>query len=490
MSNDNQQKLVDTVERLGESIKAERKKLEDGLSTVGETQVKLEKMGADLQESIDKLSRTEINRPESTIKGFDGTRKSFEEKVVQANAGTDGVGEMIKDLQEANDHLILVDAVRRASKANRMHNAPSSIKDLKAYSSYKSKLENVMKLTDFEAATAAEWIPIDMSPRLRDFYLLNLRVASLFNEFTLPTATFDWPHVTAAPEAEYIPASTTGADAFTAPADASQMFGGTDPSDNNRFSARKVRAFSFYSREWSEDTIAATAPWLRRQLGLAVARAWEEMIINGDENGDMTSDSPTASTDWNDGLRHYAMFRNGAWVGDGTDPHAHFYNAATGTNILQAARSQRKKMDKYGVDLPNLAYIVDLNAYYQLLNADDFQKLNEFGPNAHLLTGQVGAVDDIPVILSAHMRDTVYAATTATDNGQHTGAGGTVGGSIICVWREAWLRGRLPGLDSELIRHPLSDQYSVVVFERADFQTIEPAATTHTNYGYGVAEFA
>ena len=48
-------------------------------------------------------------------------------------------------------------------------------------------------------------------------------------------------------------------------------------------------------------------------------------------------------------------------------------------------------------------YVCDINTFIRSLSVDNFRTLDKFGPQATVLTGQLGSVEGIPVIVSEQM---------------------------------------------------------------------------------------
>jgi hypothetical protein len=67
-------------------------------------------------------------------------------------------------------------------------------------------------------------------------------------------------------------------------------------------------------------------------------------------------------------------------------------------------RGNRKKMGKYGVDPNELAHILSINEYIDLLSDTAVFTLEKYGPNATILTGELAKVDNVPVIVSEAVR--------------------------------------------------------------------------------------
>ena len=489
--------LIEVVEKLSTEVRDERK-------SMSEKHDSLEAMHKELTEQLKRQERRAIF-PEASMELFDGSPQSFQKNILGSKVmpGKKNADLMLAVQQKA-DEVHFMEAIRRACLQSGMDGTPKDFRQTKYWQEYRKLLNHVAKAAqDFDGDTtdSADWIPTDTSGNLREWVMMEMRVAALFGEFTMPTPTFDWPYVTGPPAATYVAEVDQVADAFTAPTAADQMFGGSDPAAKNTFNARKIRAFSFYSREWSEDTIAATLPWLMRQLPLSVGRAWEDAIINGDEGAtlDDTNHQGAALVDrWFDGLRDYVIQEVGTWVGDTTDTHAYRFAA----NMTAAAwvlaefadglRAQRKKMDKYGLLLRDLVYVVDINCYYQLMSLPNFQTLDKLGSKATLLTGQVGAFDSIPVVVSEFMELLEANGTPITEDGTRMNSNVEDSGSNLLIYRPGWIKGRRPGMGAEVVRYAHTDSYMVVVFERGDFGPLEPSGTggaLTASLGYDIPVF-
>ncbi len=72
-------------------------------------------------------------------------------------------------------------------------------------------------------------------------------------------------------------------------------------------------------------------------------------------------------------------------------------NKATVDNML----ALRRDLGAWGLDPSELRYIVSTDIYYDLLDDDNFQTVDKIGDRATLLTGQIGAIANTPVLVSA-----------------------------------------------------------------------------------------
>jgi hypothetical protein len=162
-----------------------------------------------------------------------------------------------------------------------------------------------------------------------------------------------------------------------------------------------------FSEEIDEDSIIPIMPFLREKLAQNMAFGVEDALINGDTSGTHQDSDVTDSDDprkaW-PGLRKLCQSGNKLDVGGA---------ALTLTHV----RTIRGYMFKYGVDPSSLAYITSSTGMLQFLNIPEVITLEKYGPKATVLTGEIGQIDSIPIIISEKIREdlngsAVYDGTT------------------------------------------------------------------------------
>ncbi len=142
----------------------------------------------------------------------------------------------------------------------------------------------------------------------------------------------------------------------------------------------------------------------------------------------------------------------------------------------------RAKLGKYGVRPSELAFITDVNTFIRAQSITEFQTIDKMGPQATLLTGQLGAVEGIPVIVSEQL---VLADTdgkvTATGNGTNTGR-------LLLVNRTQWRKGFKRELLIETERDVQKRQNVMVVSMRVAFaeRSGTRSTATHTALQYDI----
>ena len=161
-----------------------------------------------------------------------------------------------------------------------------------------------------------------------------------------------------------------------------------------------MAAFLF-SRSVEADSAAAILPFVRGKLVQAFVEAEEQTILDGDTDGTHqdTDVQALGATDvrtaW-DGLRKKALAQT----------------ATAGSGALTAAqvKTLRATMGKWGINPSDLALIVGVNGYYDLLGDDNLLTVEKLGPKATILNGQLGMIYGMPVIVSEHVRENLNAS--------------------------------------------------------------------------------
>ena len=147
---------------------------------------------------------------------------------------------------------------------------------------------------------------------------------------------------------------------------------------------KKLAAKAFLTDETEEDVLQAMLPILRDSLVEASAKSLDLALISSTGSGN----DPI-------GLISRAATAGGVFVTEHT-------KLASGGSLIAAKDliAMRRALGQRGLAHANLALIVNLDCYWDLLEDPDFDKLNEVGAQANLLTGQVGKLHGLPVQVS------------------------------------------------------------------------------------------
>jgi hypothetical protein len=298
------------------------------------------------------------------------------------------------------------------------------------------------------AGEGSEFVPTMLSASLIERVNVQLQVASLFpavdmrsNPYELPgfatsrTRTGRHPEQTADSGQTKIKKITPGTRKIS-------------------LSAQKFAVECLLSREEEEDALVDVLPWVQSEITDYLSFDIEDAIVNGDTAGTHRDADVTASDDPRkafEGLRKRVLVTSRASAG----------GAALTPAMLRTCRGL---MGVYGTQASDLAVIVGVAGYLDLLADDDVQTLDKYGPNATILTGELGKVDGVPVIVSEAIREDLNAS-------------GVYDGSVtnrtvaLLVSRRGFVIGNRRALTLEVLRelYAESDQVAVKATVRKAF---------------------
>jgi HK97 family phage prohead protease/HK97 family phage major capsid protein len=144
--------------------------------------------------------------------------------------------------------------------------------------------------------------------------------------------------------------------------------------------AYKVATKEYLNYEEEEDSLLVIMPIVRDAMIRRLARSVDRAYLLGAGSG----------ADPVKGLANYATVNT-------TSTGSVAGTAATIANL----RSLRRNLGAWGLDPAEVVYVVSTEVYYDLLDDSTFQTMNQVGPQATLLTGQVGQIGNSPVLVSA-----------------------------------------------------------------------------------------
>lgn len=345
----------------------------------------------------------------------------------------------IEEFRARADNLVLISAVLAGR---------GKIRDPRETKYYSRQFMPAMKAA-FDTTTAAEgkeFVPTELSAQLIERVSLALRVLALFGEVAMPTNPFEIPAMAVS--------RTRGGRHTEQTEDTGQtkIKKVTPGSRKVTLTAAKFATMILTSKEAEEDAIIAVLPFLRDELVDFTAADLEDAAINGDTTATHRDNDVTAADDprknW-EGIREVAE--------DVSSQRDHGNTDLT----VAGLRANRKLMGKYGIDPGELAHIISMGAYIDLLSDTNVQTVDKYGAQATVLTGELGRADGVPLIVSEYVRQDLNA-TGVRD-------GVTTTRTVACtVNRRAFLRGTRRELSVEFLRelYSESDQDAVKVSTR------------------------
>jgi len=181
---------------------------------------------------------------------------------------------------------------------------------------------------------------------------------------------------------------------------ANTAFGSADSAGSNAthalkeitLNAYKVATNEYVAYEEEEDALLAIMPVIRDAMIRRVARAVDRAMLRG--------------------------------AGSGSDPVKGLaaYDAVSSVTLdisaadkMTVAKLQllRRDLGTWGLDPAELIYIVSTENYFDLLEDASFLTVDKVGQQATLLTGQIGAIGNTPVIVSGEFADKADTAVGA-----------------------------------------------------------------------------
>lgn len=321
------------------------------------------------------------------------------------------------------------------------------ITELKAFENMvgKSGMEH------WDAGVVGEW-ETSYSTRIMDAMKEDLVLEALFQSIPMTTPTMYMPINPEAGDATWVhdsalrssgnPSAETGdgTDTSTGEAKNHQL-------DEQLLVARKLATREYIGYEEEEDSIVALAPVINAAIARRMARTSDLALLRG--AGVLTN---TTSYDPITGLENRGGSTTDVDVAGG---------ASWATNFTEdAVVNMRRNLGIYGLDPGRLVFVCSHDLYYELMKLDNFKTVDVLGDRATIITGQVGSLFGIKVIVSQQFDN---AAITA----------GTVGTTLGVLCRpENFLIGNFRSLMTETDKDVINQKRVIVSSRRFAFQDI------------------
>ena len=236
---------------------------------------------------------------------------------------------------------------------------------------------------------------------------------------------------------------------------------------------KKFTIHQIWSGELEEDSIIAFTPFLREMLNMSAAQHLGSSYYNGDAEtggtGNINKDDGAPGS-----TKHYLAYdgiRN-FWLVDNT-AQGKDMAAALDTREINVARGKLNAGDddidnlikniNWGLNPRDLRLVCDWDTYMALLDADSVTTVDKYGPQATILTGELGSFKGIPIIVPA------YASKTEADGKASDTEGNNTKGQITIFAPAAWLAGNRRGVQLFFDRIQRTDQFLFELYTRRAF---------------------
>jgi len=242
-------------------------------------------------------------------------------------------------------------------------------------------------MTSTGTGVGDEWVPTELAQDIIDKVRLASKVRAMFPTIDMPSDTYRIPKITADPTVYFVSQENTAVQAASNPTTAYM-----------ELDAKKIMCEVDFSGELTEDSVVPLVPTLKQNIATALAEAEEDVIVNGDTTA-VQNNNINRSANTYDVTRALVGLRRTIYDG------AAAYKADASGGLLAGMRSLRAAVGEYGVDPIKLVWIMSPKHYLSVLTDSSFLTMDKLGAKATVLTGQLGAIDGIPVIMSSKVRD-------------------------------------------------------------------------------------
>jgi len=319
------------------------------------------------------------------------------------------------------------------------------------------------------SGVGAELIPDQFLAQLHMEYQVPTVVRSLFNEVQMTSNTMLAPRIDRGGR-PYIKGTVTSDNPALYPVSTVSM-------GQAQITAKGLATRYILDEELIEDSAVLLLPAMQRMIAKDMRDALEDAIINGDSSA--THQDDIANWDirgrWgsaglggsNDHRRLFVGLRAAAFD-KSTTLNINSFDAAKMLELISQL-GEYASSDKVLIVSPEALY-------GNLMGLEQLITLDKFGPQATILTGQLGSIFGMPVVVSRFMSDDL--ATT----GKYTGSGATTG--MLVVSRESWNIFARRGIQIQQEQDITSGAYNMVATERLTFDSLDASTVKNVAFGY------
>lgn len=401
-----------------------------------------------------KQKRLSASQGEARPEGF-----TAQEKSATAKFGVKSLNELIK-INTADKRYKALPAEDRQAVKNLKEAVDVTLMVAKMFktspeqtAAYDELVRPAIKAFGIDSGDAgAAWIPTVVSESYIDEYNLERKVSALFQEIRMPSNPYDYPVL------------SNGAIATKLGENSQKSSKDEFATSKITFTAVKLSNQYELPEELQEDSAVDVMKVIRQDLIEGQEKAMEIAILEGDTAGTMHTTSQISGGAIAaescervfDGLRKRALAAGLKVDGEGQE-------------VSEAKLSDtRKKLGKFGINPAELALIVGVRGNQDMLQLDDVRTLETYGPQATVLSGEIGKYEGIPVICSEYLRED----TDATGVNGATSANNTKA-SMILVNRKRWFCGLRRAVQVKVENNRTAfDVWDMVSFSRKAFQGV------------------
>ena len=239
-----------------------------------------------------------------------------------------------------------------------------------------------------------------------------------------------------------------------------------------------------WSYTLDEDAVVSMLPEIRSHMVREAAMVIDDVLLNADTvagNANINRQG-AAITKATAGFGQYllgfnSLIKQALVTGPGSNR-----NNKNGAIAADDLLSLRGDLGKYGVRTQDIAFFCDISSYIKLLGLSEAETVDKFGPSATILTGQLGSIYGVPILVSEQMK------LSNTDGKVSMTAANNTKGRILTANRSQWRTGFRREISLETDRDISKRQNKMVTSFRLGLTQRDetPADAEHTALTYNI----
>lgn len=438
-------------------------------SQVSELVAKKFEAEAELKKAKEEREKKDAEKMEATaVTAAERLIKDLRDELVEKDKNLEEVLGSVKEALKAQSENGDLEKAFGAERTNKMKFDKSALpkisEDLKDGILYAAKVAGIpatetkafkelvkkSNMEHWDSGVVGEW-EADYSTRVYDALRQQLVVEPLFSSIPMTTPTLNLPINPEAGDATWVHSNAYRSSKSLADETGDGTDTSTGAATNHELDEQVLIAYKLATREYvgyeeEEDSIVTLAPIIREAVTRRMARASDKAFLRG--GGVLTS----ASFDPILGLHGRGANTTDVTVTGG---------ASWKSNLTEDAFvDMRRNLGLYGLDPSQLILLVSHDTYYEMVKFPNFKTIDVMGPNATLITGQVGAIWGVKVLVSQMFDNAAVSA-------------GTVGTVVATLVRPSnFVKGELRGITTEADKDIINQKRVIVSSRRFAFQDI------------------
>jgi HK97 family phage major capsid protein len=327
---------------------------------------------------------------------------------------------------------------------------------------------NAIKSDELDYSTQAsygdEWVPDLWASQIWNKFRLDAVIAPLFRVIEMPSDPFELPIESTDPTVYFVPETKNEADLTVATSG--------NPTPDSKIGSGKVQLASKklslrvgFSEEMVEDSIIPIISMYREQAQKTLILSIDQAVLNGDtaaaNNVNLDGGTPATTAVYKafDGIRKLALV---------TASPVNAVDMGGLAPTIAKIRQARFTMPAARASLPGkIAYITHGELYAKLLSLSEVITADKFGPNATIVTGQLGNLDGSKLLLTDQL-----SLTASNGKISNTGGNNTFG-ELVGVHTDSFVVGYRRKVNVNVDRIPATDSYQLSANVRIAFVSID-----------------